>query len=94
MVGWCEMNYPKVLVNPIYLNKDQSIPDEKKFDIDTMFQKKNPIERERVQFNKPFSTYEPKVEEKEGVPTIPQGSTKVSSFTLATVSHDQKAKIV
>lgn len=22
LVGWCSMNYPKVLVNPIYLQKD------------------------------------------------------------------------
>jgi hypothetical protein len=31
-------------VNPIYLQKD-SLPEEKKFDIDSIFQQKNPVER-------------------------------------------------
>lgn len=27
MVGWCSMNYPKTLVNPIYIDKDTGVPD-------------------------------------------------------------------
>jgi len=25
MVGWCEMNYPKTLVNPIYMDKEVGV---------------------------------------------------------------------
>lgn len=45
MVGWCSMNYPKTLVNPIYIDKDTGVPDEKKFELNSIFQKKNPIDR-------------------------------------------------
>lgn len=27
MVGWCNMNYPKTLVNPIYIEKETNVPD-------------------------------------------------------------------
>lgn len=48
MVGWCSMNYPKTLVNPIYIDKEPDVPNEKKHELDSIFQKKNPIDREKV----------------------------------------------
>lgn len=27
MVGWCSMNYPKNLVNPIYMDKQTNVPE-------------------------------------------------------------------
>ena len=27
LVGWCSMNYPKVLVNPVYLQKKTDLPE-------------------------------------------------------------------
>ncbi len=44
LVGWCSMNYPKVLQNPIYIQKDTST-ETQKYDIDSLFQQKNPVER-------------------------------------------------
>jgi hypothetical protein len=97
MVGWCNMNYPKTLVNPIYIAKETGVPDEKKYDLDSLFQKKNPTEREKVEFVKPLSNLDVKGEEKEGEkgehPTEPKAS-KTSSMTLATTSHATRAKIV
>ena len=88
LVGWCSMNYPKVLQNPTYIQKDSSTQT-KKFDIDSMFQQKNPIERSKNEFIKPFTSNEQKVEQK-GVHT----DTKTSCFTLATSKHDNKVRIV
>lgn len=48
MIGWCEMNYPKTLINPIFIEKESNMADEKKYDLNSMFQKKNPIEREKI----------------------------------------------
>ena len=56
LVGWCSMNYPKVLVNPIYLQKDEIAADNK-YELETLFQMKNPIERTKNEFIKPFSSY-------------------------------------
>lgn len=62
MVGWCSMNYPKTLVNPIYIEKETGVPDEKKYELGSIFQKKNPIDREKTEFVKPLSNLEqPKV---------------------------------
>lgn len=87
MAGWCSMNYPKTLVNPIYMDKEVGVPDEKKYDLNYLFQKKNPLEREKAEFIKPFSTLEKKSE---------QGAnfTKNTSMTLATTPHELKQKIV
>ena len=65
MVGWCSMNYPKTLVNPIYLDKETGVPDSKKYDLDYMFQMKNPTDREKMEFVKPLSNLEPKTEDKD-----------------------------
>lgn len=61
MVGWCNMNYPKTLVNPIYIEKETNVPDQKKYDLNSIFQKKNPTDREKIEFIKPLSNLEPKV---------------------------------
>lgn len=47
------MNYPKVLVNPIYKTK----PDhkEREYDLDHIFQEKQPQDRDKVEFTKPFT---------------------------------------
>lgn len=90
MVGWCSMNYPKTLINPIYIDKD-TLPEDRKFDLDYMFQKKNPTDRDKVEFVRPLSNLEGKGEDKEGGVAE---SAKVSSMTLATTKHSVKAKIV
>ncbi len=52
LVGWCSMNYPKVLQNPIYMQKDTS--DKPKYELETLFQEKNPTDRNKNEFVKPF----------------------------------------
>jgi hypothetical protein len=88
LIGWCSMNYPKVLQNPIYIQKDTST-ETQKYDIDSLFQQKNPVDRTKNEFIKPFSSLADKVDEK-GVHT----DTKTSCFTLATSKHDNKVHIV
>jgi hypothetical protein len=48
------MNYPKVLQNPIYMQKETT--EDPKYELNSLFQQKNPIERGRNEFVKPFSS--------------------------------------
>ena len=63
-----------------------------------MFQKKNPIEREKAEFIKPFTNYvEPKdkdLEQSQGPTQSEHYDSKVSSLTLATTKHEVKSHIV
>ena len=88
LVGWCSMNYPKVLQNPIYMQKEAS--DKPKYELESLFQQKNPIDRGRSEFVKPFSEGAESLNDEKGVNI----DCKTSAFTLATTKHDQKVKIV
>lgn len=88
LIGWCSMNYPKVLQNPIYIQKDTST-ETQKYELDSLFQQKNPVERTRNEFVKPFTGVQDRTEEKGAHP-----DTKTSCFTLATTKHDNKVHIV
>ena len=48
------MNYPKVLQNPIYMQKDNS-EQQAKYELNSLFQQKNPVDRGRNEFIKPFT---------------------------------------
>ena len=54
LIGWCSMNYPKVLQNPIYMQKDNS-EQQAKYELNSLFQQKNPVDRGRNEFIKPFT---------------------------------------
>lgn len=49
LVGWCSMNYPKVMTNPIYMQKDAgdklNEKREEKYELESIFQMKPPNER-------------------------------------------------
>lgn len=81
LIGWCSMNYPKVLVNPIYTNKPEH--KERQYDLDHIFQEKQPKDRDKVQFTKPFTRLTEDVEH----------PYQKSSLTLAATKHDTKVEI-
>ena len=81
LVGWCSMNYPKVLVNPIYSTKPDK---DRNYDLDNIFQEKQPRDRDKLDFTKPFK--------KIAGEDVEQPYQK-SSLTLATTKHETRADI-
>lgn len=75
------MNYPKVLVNPIYVPKPEH--KHRDYDLEHLFQAKPPKEREKLEFVKPFT----------GAAEDPQNKDKPSTLTLTTTKHNVKAEI-
>lgn len=79
LIGWCTMNYPKVLVNPIYVPKPEH--KQRDYDLEHLFQAKPPKDREKLDFVKPFTA----------ASEDPRDKDKPSTLTLTTTKHSTKA---
>ncbi|EGR27769.1 hypothetical protein IMG5_189420 [Ichthyophthirius multifiliis] len=94
LIGWCSMNYPRVLKNPLYMPTPQPREDPTHLDYLYQVRMKQDIETKFI-IKKPFQNLKkinkPIIEEKIGVP--PDGF-KNSNLSLTTVKRDARQKII
>ncbi|KAL4449212.1 hypothetical protein ABPG74_015594 [Tetrahymena malaccensis] len=94
LVGWCTMNYPRVLKNPLFMPKP--LPKEDPTHLDYLYQLKMRQDAEqKFILKKPFQNLQkiqkPILEEKVGVP--PDGY-KNSTLSLTTSKREARSKII